>query len=76
MITASLLPDQFFGADQMWRLDEPIVVWRQARDICLLLPSNEQDGLDALIDTELNTADRCAAWIADELEHSQLNHAT
>ena len=66
MITQSLLPDQFFDADQQRRLSELMSAWRQARDTNTSLPPDEQNELDALIETELCAAGRRAAWLFDE----------
>lgn len=76
MITFSGLPDRFFDADQQRRLGELMSSWHQARDADTVLPPDEQDELDALIETELYAAGSRAAWLADKAERYRMNHAT
>jgi hypothetical protein len=67
VIVQSFRPDRFFDADQQRRLGELMARWRAARDAGTLLPTAEQEELDALIEAEIRASAKRTAALLHEL---------
>lgn len=67
VIVQSFRPDRFFDADQQQRLGELMARWRAARDAGTVLPTTEQEELDALIEVEVRASAKRTAALLHEL---------
>ena len=64
-------PDRFFTAEQLERLSELMLRWRQARDAGTTLPPAKQAELEALVEAEVRAAaDRAEALYAHSRRES------
>jgi hypothetical protein len=60
--------DQFFGAEDINRLQELMARWRQARDSGNALPIAEQEELESLIEAELSASAQRSAALGDQVD--------
>lgn len=67
VIVQNRRPDRFFGLAQQDRLNDLMARWRTQRDRGAVLPSDQQEELDRLIEAELYASTKRTATMLAEL---------